>query len=272
MTKIMGILNVTPDSFSDGGAFCSVGAAVAHVEQMLQEGADVIDVGGYSSRPGATDISLGVELDRLTPVIEAIRRAFPLITISVDTFRSEVAARMLGLGANMINDISGGRDPSMFSVVAEYGAAYVVMHMQGTPQTMQLNPKYGDVVSEVAKYLRDQVGAATLSGISEVWCDPGFGFGKTLSDNYKLLASLGTFSHIAPTVVGVSRKGMFWRPLKVSPRETIPAASAAHLWALQSGVGMLRVHDVFAAVQVISVFDQLKLEIADMLSEAGWKS
>jgi dihydropteroate synthase len=256
--KIMGVLNVTPDSFSDGGQFTSVDAALRHVDKMLHEGADIIDIGGYSSRPGAEDIDVETELQRLEPVVRAVRRRFPSATLSIDTFRSHVAAEMLDLGANMINDISAGSDPRMLPLVVSHRASYIAMHMQGTPKTMQLAPSYVDVVGDIHSFLKERVALARVAGVGDIWIDPGFGFGKTIDDNYALLANLHKFADIgAPLVVGLSRKSMFWRLFGVGPSDVIPAASAAHLWSLGQGAMMLRVHDVAAAKQVVRVAAQI---------------
>lgn len=254
----MGVLNVTPDSFSDGGRYVTVDAALERVEQMLAEGATIIDVGGYSSRPGAIDIEPAEELARVVPAIAAITARFPDVAISIDTFRTEVAAASLDAGARIVNDISAGRDPAMFALVAEAGAGYVAMHMQGVPQTMQADPRYGDVVAEIADYLAERLATARAAGITRLWCDPGFGFGKTLEHNFALLAHLDAFTGLgAPVLVGLSRKGMFWRLLDADPGSVLPATSAAHLVALQAGVDVIRVHDVAAAAQVLAIAAQV---------------
>jgi dihydropteroate synthase len=260
----MGVLNVTPDSFSDGGMFLGVDAALRQVESMVGAGADVIDIGGYSSRPGADDVPVGEELARLIPVVRAIRDHFPTVPVSIDTFRARVAEEMLQLGAQMINDITAGRDPRMMSVVAHHDASYIAMHMQGTPQTMQADPRYGSVVPEVRAFLTERLATARGLGISDVWIDPGFGFGKTSEHNYALLAHLPSVVDVgAPVVVGLSRKSMFWRGLDLGPLDVLPATSAAHLWAILCRVRMLRVHDVAAARQVLRVAAEMRWTLDD---------
>ncbi len=257
--KIMGVLNITPDSFSDGGLYMETERAVAHAEEMISEGADIIDIGGYSSRPGAEDIDIETELGRLRPVVPVIRKQFPQMPLSVDTFRARVAEEMLDYGVDMINDITGGSDQRLLSLVARHGAGYIAMHMQGTPQTMQIAPSYTDVVSEVRSFLRAKVATARSSGIEEVWADPGFGFGKTIQHNYQLLAGLSRLRDVgAPLAVGLSRKSMFWRRLQVTPLDVLPAVSAAHLFAILAGARMLRVHDVGPAKQAMQVACELQ--------------
>ncbi|MCU1371353.1 MAG: putative dihydropteroate synthase [Ilumatobacteraceae bacterium] len=259
MTKIMGILNVTPDSFSDGGRYVTVDAASERARTLAAEGADIIDVGGYSSRPGASDISPEEEAGRVLPVVERLRSELPDVPLSIDTFRPSVARAAIERGVSIINDICGGRDPGLVDLAAEHGATYIVMHMQGTPQTMHRSPRYDDVVGEVREYLARQVAALRARGVRDVWCDPGFGFGKTIEHNFELLARLAeiTGSIDAPTMVGLSRKSMFWRPLDVRPEEAEAASSAAHLAAIRAGASMIRVHDVAAARQVAYVADRL---------------
>jgi dihydropteroate synthase len=257
--KVMGVLNVTPDSFSDGGLFIRADDAIRHAEEMIAEGADIIDIGGYSSRPGADDIDVETELERLRPVVPQVRDQFPTAYLSIDTFRTRVAEEMLDYGVNMINDITGGSDNQMLRAVARYRAGYIVMHMQGNPQTMQIAPQYEHVVTEVHDFLRERVSRAHEAGIQEVWADPGFGFGKTLQHNYQLLACLAELTDLGvPVTVGLSRKSMFWRPLQESTHAVVPAVCAANLFAVLAGARMLRVHDVGPAKQVIQVARELQ--------------
>lgn len=257
--RVMGILNLTPDSFSDGGRYQQWDAALTQVERLLTEGADLIDVGGYSSRPGATDIPAEEELQRIESIVAEILRRFPEALVSVDTFRARVARHVLEMGVHMVNDISAGQfEPEILSVVAEYPVPYVMMHIQGTPQTMQLNPQYDDVVEEVCTYFVDRIGAARQAGIRDLILDPGFGFGKTLAHNYALMQSLGTFRSFGlPILVGISRKSMLTRRLGIPRTETLPAASALHLWSMVQGARLLRVHEVKPAVEVVQIFQTL---------------
>ncbi len=258
--KIMGILNVTPDSFSDGGQYASPEAALHRTEEMLKQGATIIDVGGYSSRPGAADVSASEELKRLAPVVSLVVKNFPEAIISVDTFRAHVAAEMLELGAHIINDVSGGvQDEAMHATVARYRAPYVLMHMQGTPQTMQQNPTYSDVVQEVWQYFVQQLTLARAAGIVDIVIDPGFGFGKTATHNYTLLRRLQYFTNLGcPLLVGLSRKSMLYKPLGLTATQVLPASSAAHAWALLNGAHVLRVHDVAEAAQVVRFVNLLQ--------------
>lgn len=257
---VMGILNLTPDSFSDGGQFDSVPKALSRVEQMLSEGATIIDVGGYSSRPGATDIPASEELQRIRDAVAEILRSFPEAIVSVDTFRSEVARPMLDLGVHIINDISAGMlDAAMMTTVGSYDAPYVMMHMQGRPQTMQLAPKYADVVGEVADYFVDRIRAARAANIRDILIDPGFGFGKTMAHNWELFRNLGQLNVFGvPVLIGISRKSMVYRMFDRQPNDVLPLTTALHLKALEAGARVLRVHDVGAAVQAIQLHNVLE--------------
>ena len=257
--KLMGVLNVTPDSFSDGGLFMTTDAALAQAQKMLNEGADLLDLGGYSSRPGASDISVEVELARILPPLRAIRAAFPEAILSIDTFRSEVAAACLNEGAGMINDISGGNlDANMMPTVAKYSVPYCLMHNRGTPQTMQSLTNYAHLVQEVYAYFVERVRLARSYNLTDIVLDLGFGFAKTLDQNYELLAQLGDFHTLdCPLVVGVSRKSMLYKLLQTDAQDVLPAASALHFFALQQGAKILRTHDIKAAKQVLSVYQKL---------------
>jgi dihydropteroate synthase len=249
--KIMGILNVTPDSFSDGGQFFSLEAAVSHARELITEGAEIIDVGGESTRPGADPVSLKEELRRIIPVIERIRSEFPSVLISVDTYKATTAEKAIRAGADIINDITALRgDPSMIDVVLESGAGVVLMHMQGTPKTMQVAPSYQDVVSEVMEFLRDRCNWLVDRGVDResIAIDPGFGFGKRLADNIKLMRNLDAFRALAqPLLIGVSRKSSL---AQLVGDAALPAAK--RIWPTvaltcllrEKGAHLLRVHDV----------------------------
>lgn len=252
---VMGILNVTPDSFSDGGQFNSVELALPQVARMLAEGAAIIDVGGYSSRPGAQDIGVQEELDRVAPVLEAVLRDFPEAILSIDTFRSSVAGPLLDMGVHMVNDISAGLlDEEMLALVGKYRAPYVLMHMQGHPQTMQHAPAYTDVVSEVADYFVERIRAAQAAGVVDILLDPGFGFGKTLAHNWELFRNLAQFKVFGrPLLVGISRKSMIYRAFDTTPSDVLELSTALHLKAVEAGARVLRVHDVQPAVRAIQL-------------------
>jgi dihydropteroate synthase len=251
----MGVLNVTPDSFSDGGLFLDVDAAVAHGVQMMDEGADVVDVGGASTRPGSVQPTEDEELARVVPVIEALA---PLgrARVSVDTMTANVARAAVAAGATLINDVSA----SLWPVAADTGVGWVAMHMRGAPATMQADPHYDDVVGEVLAYLTERAEAATAAGIGEVWIDPGFGFGKSVAHNLELLAKLDAFcASPYPVLVGLSRKSTLGT-LTPNPDGSVPppddrleASIAAAVWAMTKGVGMVRVHDVAATVAAVRI-------------------
>ncbi|MCS6904509.1 MAG: dihydropteroate synthase [Bacteroidia bacterium] len=255
---IMGILNLTPDSFSDGGNYLLPDKALMHVEKMLQEGASIIDIGGYSSRPGATHISEEEELKRVLPITEKIRLQFPEAILSVDTFRLRVAKEMLSMGVHIINDIYAGRyEEGLFELAAQLRAPYIVMHMQGTPQTMQQTTYYQDLLEEIRTFLIERIQAARQKGVMDVIIDPGFGFGKSINHNYTLLKNLRLFASLGcPLLVGISRKSFMWKVLGVSPTQTLAPTSALHLQALLQGAKILRVHDVKEAAQIITIYEQ----------------
>lgn len=256
---VMAIINATPDSFYSGGR----NASLRDVENALEEGADIIDIGAYSTRPGAADVDVENEWTRLREVLTAVRKLNTEIPISVDTFRAEIARRALAEGADMVNDISGGTmDPNMLNVVAESGVPYVVMHMRGTPETMQSLTDYADdggVVTAVINRLASSVAQLESMGIKDVIVDPGFGFAKTGEQNYALLKNLPLIASAVkrPLLVGLSRKSMFYKPMGLTPDDVLPATCAANLLALQGGASILRVHDVGAARQVIQVYNRL---------------
>lgn len=252
---VMGILNVTPDSFYDGGKYADPESAVRRAEQMVEEGAAILDLGAASTRPGAIQPSVEEEWSRLRPTLEEIRGVFPSIPISIDTWQSEVARRAVEAGANIINDISGGTmDEKMYSTIAQLNVAYVCMHIQGTPATMQVNPQYDDVVKEVNDYFAERLLTLEREGVKNVIIDPGFGFGKDIHHNYQLMKNLETFSAFRkPVLVGVSRKSMVTKFLGVKKEDALNGTTALHMVALQKGARILRVHDVKAAVECIRI-------------------
>jgi dihydropteroate synthase len=253
--KVMGILNITPDSFFDGGKYNDPTAIVNHVEKMLSEGATFIDVGAYSSRPGAKHISEEEELKRISPIIKLLITEFPNLLISVDTFRSKIAKYCIQNGACMINDISAGSlDPEMFSTIAKLQVPYIIMHMQGTPQNMQAKPIYDDVVKEVLYYFSEKINELRTFGVNDIISDVGFGFGKTVDQNYQLLKHLELLKSLdIATLVGLSRKSMLFKPLEISQNEAINATTSANTIALLNGANLLRVHDVEEAVEAIKI-------------------
>lgn len=256
---IMGILNLTPDSFSDGGRHNELNAALRQTEKMLTEGATILDIGGYSTRPGADDIDVQTEIDRILPITREILRLYPDALISIDTFRSEVAQRLLDEGIHLINDISGGQlDAEMMRVVGQYPVPYIVMHSRGTPQTMQQLTDYEDLENEIWQYFVERINLAKSHGIKDLILDPGFGFAKTITQNYQLFRSLPQFLQLElPLLVGISRKSMLYMPFGITPAETLPYTSALNLQALLSGAKILRVHEVAEAKNLLKVFEFL---------------
>jgi len=256
---LMGIVNVTPDSFSDGGSYLAPERAVDHALRLEDEGADFIDIGGESTRPGAVPIPIEEELERVIPVVEKLRERIS-IPISIDTYKSTVAEAALRAGAVIVNDISGLRhDPSMASVIARYGASAVIMHMQGTPREMQVNPTYEDVVKEVKKFLRLQVDRAVANGIAQVIVDPGIGFGKTVVHNLQLIRNLPEFSELGcPLLVGPSRKSFIGTLLDLPVAERLEGTAAAVTACILRGASILRVHDVRAMKRVAIIADAIR--------------
>lgn len=257
--KVMGILNITLDSFFDGGKFTEEKAIIDQAGKMLSEGADILDIGAHSTRPGATDIPENEELNRLLPAIAAIRNKFPDAILSVDTFRAKVAEACISAGASIINDVSGGeQDEKMFETVARLNVPYILMHMQGTPQTMQENPVYKDVTAEVNGYLLKKLTSLRGMGVKDIILDPGFGFGKTVEHNFSLLRNLEAFTlHGCPVLAGLSRKSMICKTLKVNPEKALNGTTALNMVALMNGASILRVHDVKEAIETIKLFEQL---------------
>lgn len=256
--KVMGILNVTPDSFFDGGRVTQKGI-LQRVEQMLQEGATFIDIGGYSSKPNAANVSPQEEKARVIPVVTAIRNHFPEAILSIDTFRSDVAQLCLDQGAAMVNDISAGMlDPLMLAIVANYKVPYIMMHLKGTPQTMTALAQYEEVTKEVIYYFSERVAVAREHGISDIIIDPGFGFAKTIDHNFELLRQLQLFKMLElPILAGISRKSMIYKTLNVTPDEALNGTTVLNTIALQNGASILRVHDVKEAVEVIKLYEKL---------------
>ena len=256
----MGILNVTPDSFYDGGRFEKPVDIVKQAAKLVEEGADFLDVGGASSKPGAQPVSEKEELKRVVSAIESILNRHPEVLISVDTTRSQVAKVAVEVGAAMVNDISAGNaDPKMMEVVGALGVPYIAMHMQGTPQTMQENPQYNNALLEIRSLLSQIIEKAHHYGINDVIIDPGFGFGKTVYHNYELMKNLSEFRHLeAPILVGVSRKSMIQKVLGVSAKDALNGTSVLHALALNQGAHILRVHDVKEAKQVVKLVHQVQ--------------
>jgi dihydropteroate synthase len=256
----MGILNVTPDSFFDGGINNSISTALLQVEKMITEGATFIDIGGYSSRPNALDVSIDQEIKRTAPIIEAIKKQFPNTLISIDTFRSEVARSAINSGACIVNDISAGKlDNKMFDFIEEINKPYIAMHMRGTPQNMQTKTNYKEVASEVVQELSETTNKLALRGVKDVIIDPGFGFSKSLDQNYKLLNNLELLHTLKrPLLVGVSRKSMIYNLLKTDPENAINGTTAVNTIALLKGANILRVHDVKEASEIIELFKAMK--------------
>jgi dihydropteroate synthase len=258
---IMGVINVTPDSFYDGDTLKSEIEILERVEQMVIEGAVIIDVGSVSTRPGAEMISTREELDRLIPAVKAIRKHFPEIPLSIDTFRSWVAVRVIDeIGPVMVNDISGGSlDTKMFETIGKIQVPYILTHIQGTPQNMQLNPAYNDVVRDVSSELSDSVRKLNRFGVADILIDPGFGFGKTMVHNYQLLNRLDSFKVFQlPVVVGLSRKSMVWKALESNSENALNGTTVVNTMALLGGADILRVHDVKPAMEALLILQQLK--------------
>ena len=254
--KIMGILNVTPDSFFDGGKYSTNDKILKQVEKMINSGADIIDIGGYSSRPGATDISVDEELNRVIPIVEITRKEFPCALISIDTFRSKVAYESIISGGDIINDISAG---NLFKTVANLKVPYILMHMKGTPRNMMENSNYFDVTNEVCKYFSEKIEKARVVGINDLIIDPGFGFSKTTEQNYELLNNLDFLKQFQkPLLVGVSRKSMIYKILNSTPEKALNGTSILHTISILKGANILRTHDVKEAVECVKIISQLK--------------
>lgn len=263
--QIMGVVNVTPDSFSDGGLYADPAAAVEHALELIERGADILDIGGESSRPGAEPVPVEEELQRVIPVIEGIRRHNRTIPISVDTTKSEVAAAAFAAGATMLNDISALRfDPRMGEVAAAHGVPVILMHMQGTPRTMQLNPHYADVVAEVKAFLHERIAYARSLGIQHIIADVGIGFGKTVEHNWELLRRHREFRELGvPLLLGISRKSFLGTTLGIEePRQRDCATALLHALLLGSGADIIRVHNVALLVQLRRLWECLSAAAA----------
>lgn len=258
--KVMGILNVTPDSFYDGGTYKDESAILKQVETMLSEGATFIDVGGYSSRPGADEVSEQEELKRLVPIVELTLKHFPDTLISVDTFRSEVAKQSIEAGAAMVNDISAGKlDDNMMTTIGKLGVPYIMMHMKGNPQTMQQQTDYDDLLMDINFYFAERIAAAHKVKINDIIIDPGFGFAKSLEQNYELLNHMELLQITdQPILAGVSRKSMIYKTLGTTADNALNGTTALHMITLEKGAKILRAHDVKEAVECVTLFNQLK--------------
>jgi len=257
---IMGILNLTPDSFFDGGKHNSTEKALQQTEKMLAEGADIIDVGGYSTRPNAKHISEKEEMSRVLPVIEAIKTHFPECIISIDTFRASVAQRAIKAGASIINDVSGGQlDEKMFETVAQMQVPYILMHSRGNPQTMSQLCHYENIFLEILHFFEQRIEKLTILGVKDVILDLGFGFAKTREQNFLLLKHLSYFQLLErPMLVGVSRKSMIYKTLGIEPSQALNGTTALNMFALTQGANLLRVHDVAAAKETLLLWQQLQ--------------
>jgi len=259
LPKVMGILNVTPNSFYDGGKHKEINSIIQQVEKMLTEGADFIDIGAYSSKPSAEFVSEEEEIKRLIPIVKQLVATFPMINLSVDTFRANVAKEAVEHGVAIVNDISAGLlDEKMLETVADLKVPYIMMHMKGNPQTMQSLSQYDDIVKEMISYFSERINKARSFGISDIIIDPGFGFAKTLDQNYEVLQKMELFSMLElPFLAGVSRKSMIYKVLDTHPEEALNGTSVLNTIALQKGAKLLRVHDVKEAVECIKLVTKL---------------
>ena len=258
--KIMGILNVTPDSFFDGGLYNTEKKVDIQVMKMIEDGMDILDVGGYSSRPGAKEISIDEEIDRVIPVVKFIRKKYPELILSVDTFRSEVARNCLDLGIDIINDISAGCiDKNILDLVSEYNCPYIMMHMKGTPQTMQINPEYDNLIKELLIFFAKRIYLAREKGIIDIIVDPGFGFGKTLDHNYTIIKKIENFKLLdLPILVGISRKSFITKQLDINKKDSLNGTTALNMYFLEKKINILRVHDVKEAKECIMLHEKIK--------------
>ncbi|HQX02857.1 MAG TPA: dihydropteroate synthase [Flavobacterium sp.] len=259
--KVMGILNVTPNSFYDGGKYKNESEIVKQVETMLVDGADFIDVGAYSSKPNAEFVSEEEEIARLIPVLKLVLKEFPTTLLSVDTFRSEVAKAAVKSGASIINDISAGSlDDKMMETIGKLQVPYIMMHMKGTPQTMTQLTQYDDIVKEMLFYFSEKVALARSFGINDLIIDPGFGFAKTVEQNFEIMQKLELFKVLElPILAGVSRKSMIYKPLDLTPEKALNGTTALNMIALTKGASILRVHDVKEAVECVKLFSLMSL-------------
>ena len=252
----MGILNLTPDSFYEGSRFLSLQQVLESGAKMAEEGATFLDLGGYSTRPGAGEISEQEEIDRLLPIIEPLSKFLPEVILSVDSFRSKVARKAVEAGAHIINDVSGGTlDKNMLNTVLDLQVPYILMHMRGTPQTMSQLTNYDNLVTDILRELLETINLLRSSGLPDIIIDPGFGFAKTMDQNFELMDSLGDFQATGcPILVGISRKGMIYKKLDIIPNDALNGTTALHMLALEGGASVLRVHDVLAASEAIKLW------------------
>ena len=271
----MGIINVTPDSFYDGGSYLNNKDVINKVGKMLEDGADIIDLGGYSTRPGAKNISIKEEEKRTIPILKLILKTFKNTIISIDTFRSEVAKKALDNGALIVNDVSGGDlDSNMYKIVEKFNASYIMMHMKGTPKNMQNNPQYKNVTVEIINNLSQKIKKAESFNIRDIILDPGFGFGKTTNHNFKLLNDLSLFKNLdRPVLVGISRKSMIYKTLDIKPENALNGTTSLNTIALLNGANILRVHDVKEAKEVIKLYNFGKKTLKTILTNfiVSWK-
>jgi dihydropteroate synthase len=260
--KVMGILNVTPDSFYDGGKFTSDGIILSQVDKMLMEGATFIDLGGQSSKPKAEIVTVDEELHRVVPVVNLILKHFPKVLLSIDTFNSKVAQTCIENGAALINDISAGSlDENMFETIVKLQVPYIMMHMKGTPQTMQSMATYDDLLKEILFYFSERIAKARNIGINDLIVDPGFGFAKTIAQNFELLNKVDLLQILElPILVGISRKSMIYKTLEINPEEALNGTTTLNTIALTKGVNLLRVHDVKEAVECVKLYNQFRKE------------
>lgn len=259
--RVMGILNCTPDSFFDGGAYNNDNQFLKQTEKLLSEGADFIDIGAYSSKPNAEFVTEEEEIARMVPAVELVMKHFPDTLISVDTFRAAVAKAAVESGAAIVNDIAAGMlDDKMLEVVGQLKVPYIMMHMRGTPQTMVKLTQYDDIVQEMLLYFSERIEAARQHGVDDIIVDPGFGFAKTLEQNYEVLNKMELFNMTGlPVLAGMSRKSMLYKLLKITPQEALNGTTVLNTIALQKGAKILRVHDVKEAVETVKIFDQLRI-------------
>tara|TARA_X000001036_G_C20638948_1_gene790381 strand:- start:304 stop:1137 length:834 start_codon:yes stop_codon:yes gene_type:complete len=256
--KVMGILNITPDSFYDGGKFKDDQKIKNHINKMINDGMDILDIGGYSSRPGASEVSISEELERVIPTLIFIKKNFKNLIISIDTFRSEVAKASLIEGADIINDISAGVfDSKMMDVISKFNCPYILMHMKGNPRNMQNSPKYKHTAVEIIQFLAERIKVARKKNIVDIIVDPGFGFGKTVEHNFEILNNLENFKALdAPLLTGFSRKSMIFKTLKTTSDEALNGTSSVNTIALMKGANILRVHDVKEAKECIILYEK----------------
>lgn len=252
---VMGILNATPDSFYEESREKTVVGAIEKARKMISQGARIIDIGGYSTRPGADDISIEEEISRVVPIIESLRNEFPELVISIDTFRSHVAEQAILAGANIVNDVSGFEiDPTIIDVAAKYKVPYILMHARGTPETMQSMTEYENLFKDISLYFSQKINQLQAAGVSDIIIDPGFGFAKTIDQNYELLHNMEAFLLFGkPILAGLSRKSMIYKKLGITPEESLNGTIALNAIALDKGARILRVHDVKEAIELIEI-------------------